>query len=78
MRMKLLAGLAAGFAVLATGALPAAAQSTLSQVRARGAVICGTNTGLTGFAQADAQGRLRGLDADTCRAIAAATLGDEE
>lgn len=78
MRMNLVASLAGGLAVLAAAALPAAAQSTLAQVRARGAVICGTNTGLTGFAQADAQGRLRGLDADTCRAIAAAALGDAE
>ncbi|MGX9965868.1 transporter substrate-binding domain-containing protein [Roseomonas sp. F4] len=76
--MKLLASLAAGLATLATAASPAVAQSTLAQVRARGAVICGTNTGLTGFAQVDAQGRVLGLDADTCRAIAAAALGDAE
>lgn len=65
-----------GLALATCLALPAAAQTTLQQVRARGEVLCATNPGLTGFARADAQGVVRGLDADTCRAIAAAALGD--
>jgi general L-amino acid transport system substrate-binding protein len=49
---------------------------TLSAVRDRGAVICGAHPGAPGFSTLDSQGVTRGLDADTCRAIAAAVLGD--
>ncbi len=49
---------------------------TLSAVRERGAVICGAHPGAPGFSTLDSQGVTRGLDADTCRAIAAAVLGD--
>ncbi|WP_439595848.1 transporter substrate-binding domain-containing protein [Falsiroseomonas sp.] len=74
MRLKLILGLAAALSLALPGM--AAAQATLEQVRARGELLCATNTGLAGFAQADAQGVVRGLAADTCRAIAAAALGD--
>jgi general L-amino acid transport system substrate-binding protein len=37
---------------------------------------CGVSTGLTGFSQADNQGRYTGLDVDVCRMVAAAALGD--
>jgi general L-amino acid transport system substrate-binding protein len=63
-------GLAAAFAASAADA------QTLSQVKQRGQLICGTNTGLAGFALPDAQGNWAGLDIDYCRAIAAAVLGD--
>ncbi len=57
--------------------LAAAAQpSTLDAVRARGEVLCAVHTGLPGFAAAGADGRMAGIDADTCRAVAAAALGD--
>jgi general L-amino acid transport system substrate-binding protein len=49
---------------------------TLSAVRSRDAVICGAHPGAPGFNVLDSQGMHRGLDADTCRAIAAAALGD--
>lgn len=49
---------------------------TLSAVRARDALICGSHPGAPGFSTLDSQGVTRGLDADTCRAIAAAVLGD--
>ncbi len=49
---------------------------TLDAVRNRGVLACGVNTGLAGFAMPDRQGDYRGLDADTCRAVAAAVLGD--
>lgn len=56
---------------------PALAQRpTLDAVRARGTLICGTNPGLPGFAAPGPNGVYQGLDADTCRAIAAAVLGD--
>ncbi len=53
-----------------------AAQSTLDVVKARGMLICGIDGGLPGFSAPDANGRMAGLDADTCRAIAASVLGD--
>lgn len=57
-------------------ARPAAAGSTLDQVKARGTLVCGVNGLLPGFSATDPQGMMRGFDADFCRAIAAAVLGD--
>src|SRR5580704_16405694 len=54
----------------------ALAGPTLDGVKSRGVVTCGVNTGLAGFAMPDREGNFQGLDADTCRAIAAAVLGD--
>ena len=55
---------------------PAAAQSTLDAVRARGAVQCGVSTGIAGFSAPDSKGVWRGIDIDMCRAVAAAVFGD--
>ena len=52
------------------------AQSTLDAVKAKGFVQCGVNTGLAGFSQPDSRGEWKGLDVDTCRAVAAAVFGD--
>ena len=57
-------------------ALPAHAGKDLDAIKARGALVCGVNTGLAGFSAADSQGRWTGLDVDYCRALAAAILGD--
>jgi general L-amino acid transport system substrate-binding protein len=57
---------------------PAHAGKTLDGIKARGQVVCGVNTGLAGFSAADSNGRWNGLDVDTCRAVAAAVLGDGE
>lgn len=60
----------------------AAAQSgdktsrTLEQVKARGSLSCGTNTGLAGFALPDDKGNWTGIDVDVCRAISAAIFND--
>ncbi len=70
----LLAGLFATSA--AEAQQPAPAGPTLSAVRARGLVLCGTSTGFAGFSVMDTQGRNRGLDADLCVALAAAIFGD--
>ena len=51
---------------------------TLETVRARGYVRCGASKEAPGFSTPDATGRWRGLDVDTCRAIAVAALGDRE
>ncbi|MBC7470786.1 MAG: amino acid ABC transporter substrate-binding protein [Ramlibacter sp.] len=55
---------------------PALAGKTLDAIKSRGQVVCGVNTGLAGFAQADSSGNWTGLDVDVCRAIAAAMFGD--
>lgn len=55
---------------------PAHAGPTFDAVRARGHVVCGVNTGVAGFSAPDSRGEYRGLDADFCRAIAAAMFGD--
>lgn len=58
---------------------PAAhAGKTLDAIKQRGQLICGTNTGLAGFAMVDSQGKWTGLDVDICRALAAAVLGNPE
>lgn len=56
----------------------AAAGDTLARVRSAGVVRCGVNDGLEGFAARDAGGRWVGMNADFCRAVAAAVLGDAE
>ena len=61
---------------LASAAISVQAGSVLDAVRARGQVICGVNTAAPGFAGADSRGEWNGLDVDTCRAVAAAVLGD--
>ena len=71
----------AAAAVVGLGALlaaPAHAGKTLDGIKARGQVICGVNTGLAGFAQADSSGKWSGLDIDVCKALAAAVLSDPE
>jgi general L-amino acid transport system substrate-binding protein len=65
-------------AALAGQAPPAAAQGgpIIEAIRARGALVCGTNTNLAGFAQPDNRGVWHGFEVDYCKAIAAAVLGD--
>ncbi|ONG53252.1 amino acid ABC transporter substrate-binding protein [Pseudoroseomonas deserti] len=65
--------LAAG--LLLAGATAASA-ATLDTVKQRGQLVCGVSTGFSGFSLPDSQGQYRGIDADYCRAIAAAVLGD--
>ena len=49
----------------------------LALVKSRGKVICGVNDALPGFSALDkATGQFAGFDADYCRAVAAAVLGD--
>jgi general L-amino acid transport system substrate-binding protein len=55
-----------------------AAASTLDDVKARGKLNCGVNTGLVGFAAPDASGKWEGYDVAICRAVAAAVLGDSD
>ena len=58
-------------------AAPPPAGGTLAQVLDRGRLICGINGGLPGFSFLDAAtSETSGFDADFCRAVAAAVLGD--
>lgn len=68
--------LAAGALLLALASTTAQAGKTLDAVKARGTVKCGVTNGVAGFSAPDTQGNWSGLDVDTCRAIAAAVLGD--
>src|SRR3712207_6631474 len=54
----------------------AASAATLDDVKAKGFVQCGTNTGLPGFAQPNDAGEWTGFDVDYCRALAAAIFDD--
>jgi general L-amino acid transport system substrate-binding protein len=58
----------------ATGGMAMA--GTFDEVRARGALIAGVNTGVAGFSIPDEKGVWKGLDVDTAKAIAAAIFGD--
>ncbi|NBB47290.1 transporter substrate-binding domain-containing protein [Rhizobium sp. CRIBSB] len=66
---------AIGAAVLGFGA-SAASAATLDDVKTKGFVQCGVNTGLAGFASPDAAGNWTGFDVDYCKAVAAAVFGD--
>ncbi|UIK14636.1 amino acid ABC transporter substrate-binding protein (plasmid) [Rhizobium leguminosarum] len=63
-------------AIVYPGFAHAEDNSTLGKIHARGELNCGVGTGLAGFALPDADGNWQGLDADYCRALAAAVLGD--
>jgi len=49
---------------------------TLARVRDRGALRCGVTDSAIGFAEPQEDGSFTGFDADFCRAVAAAVLGD--
>jgi len=77
--MKKLSIALAACAVTALTLTPQAAKAgTLEDVKARGVLNCIVNTGLPGFSYTDASGRWKGFDADMCRSVAAAVLGDGE
>lgn len=78
--MKRLFTGAALLGALAAFAAPAWAQGsgskTLDDIKSRGQLVCGVSTGVAGFSLADSKGVIQGIDADTCRSVAAAILGD--
>lgn len=55
---------------------PAEAGKTLQDVKSRGTLICGVNTGLWGWSAPNLEGVWVGFDVDYCKAIAAAIFGD--
>jgi general L-amino acid transport system substrate-binding protein len=66
----------AAMVILSMTSLPALAGATLDAVKARGKVICGVNGNRAGFSALDSKGQWQGMDVETCKAIAAAVLGD--
>ena len=52
--------------------------ATRDAVVLRGQLVCGVGGDIAGFSLVDSQGVMRGLDADGCRAIAAAVLRRRE
>jgi len=73
----LLAASAHSQGALAQTAIPVPGP-TVAAIKARGALACGVDTGIPGFAFQDSKGAWRGFDVGYCRAIAAAVLGDPE
>ena len=72
--------LAVGLVVGLLGTSAAFAQGapspTMEAIKGRGMLLCGVAGNVNGFSLPDAQGVMRGIDADTCREVAAAVLGD--
>lgn len=54
----------------------AQAGKNLDAIKSNGTIKCGVSTGLAGFSIADSKGKYTGLDAEFCKALAAAVLGD--
>ena len=76
---RLVPGLVIGALVLGSSAVYAQDGGTLAEVQARGQLICGVNGGLPGMSVLNQEtGVFEGMDADYCRAIAAAVLGDPD
>lgn len=64
------------FALVGLSVSGLANAGTLDDVRAKGHLQCGINTGLVGFAFTDDQGNWQGFDVALCQAVAAAVFGD--
>ena len=80
---KLVPGLVIGALMLGSSAVvaqdepPPVVGDRLAQIQERGTLICGVNGQLAGFSVLDeATGDYIGIDADYCRAVAQAVLGD--
>ncbi len=74
MKKTIVSSVLAAAGLMALGAQAQAA--TLDDVKSAGELRCGVSNGLPGFSQPDSSGNWTGLDVDTCRAVAAAVLGD--
>lgn len=73
-----ISSLAAASTVACVMAAASANAATLDDVKSRGKLNCGTNTGLVGFAFVDDKGNWQGFDIAICKAVAAAVLGDAD
>lgn len=75
--MRLWPSMALG-ALLAVMTAGTAQAGTLDEVKTRGKLICGIAGATPGFSAPDNAGKMQGLDADVCYALAAAIFGDRE
>ncbi len=76
---RLVPGLVIGALVLGSSAVTAQDGGTLAAVQERGTLVCGVNGGLPGMSVLNEEtGIFEGMDADYCRAVAAAVLGDPD
>ena len=76
---RIVVAISLGVFVALTGVpsrVEAADGETVASVKARGVLRCGVSEGIAGFSAQDADGQWTGIDADFCRALAAAALGD--
>jgi general L-amino acid transport system substrate-binding protein len=69
-------GVALAATVLAFSGAAVRAESTLATVKKRGELVCGVNGSLPAFSYLDEKKERVGFDAEFCRAVAAAVLGD--
>ncbi len=76
--VKRLVAIALAGAAIASGAHAQGGPPTLEAVRQRGSVACGVNVSLAGFAFPAGPGKFVGVNADFCRALAAAIFDDPE
>ena len=79
-RLRQLASIAfAGMVLLGAAANARAADGeTVAQIKSRGVLRCGLGENIPGFATRNPAGAWSGLDADFCRAVAAAVLGSPD
>lgn len=70
--LALLASIVLSSVALAQGS----GSATIDNIKSKGQLVCGVSTGVAGFSLPDSKGLWQGIDADTCRAVAAAILGD--
>ena len=70
--------LSAAIASMAAVSTAVIAGPTLDAVKGRGKLVCAANGNRAGFSALDSQGQWKGMDVDTCRALAAAVLGDAD
>ena len=73
-----LTALLAGVALAPQAHAQGSGSATIDSIRSKGMLACGVSTGVAGFSLADSKGVTQGIDADTCRAVAAAILGDAQ
>ena len=74
--LTLMAGLAVAGMGCGAARAQGAASPTIDAIQKRGTLVCGVAGNVGGFSLPDSQGVMRGLDADSCREVAAAVLGD--
>ncbi len=72
----MMAGMALSLGAAQDAVAQGSGSATLDAAKAKGQLLCGIAGGVPGFSLPDSQGVMRGLDADSCRAVTAAVLGD--